>query len=190
MTLTPCKAGPFAHPALSAEIPHAFGIYLTCPHAHAIGHRYGAWLDCSKLLNTAAYTAAIKEFTDSSPWNTDGAWTISDWDMPTVAVEDKCLATLAEYVRNWRQCLDYQEQQAYDEYITDRCQVVSYREFKEALIGYYKDETDFCWNQCTEPGIHEFGEFIDWERYWESRYERDGYTAFSVPNGMAFFRPV
>ena len=56
-------------------------------------------------------------------------------------------------------------------------------------IGYYKDETDFCWDQCTEC-LDEFGEFIDWDRYWESRYERDGYTAFSVPNGMAFFRPV
>ena len=190
MTLTPCKSGPFAHPALSAEIPYTFGIYLTCPHAHAVGHRYGAWLDCSMLLNVAAFQAAITEFTESSPWNNDGAFTIADWDMPTVAVEDGCLATIADYVRNWRQCSGHQEQEAYNEYITDRGQVVSYREFKEALIGYYKDETDFCWDQCTAAGVDEFGEFIDWDRYWERRYERDGYTAFSVPNGMAFFRPV
>ena len=44
--------------------------------------------------------------------------------------------------------------------------------------------------RCQGTGFDEFGEFIDWDRYWERRYERDGYTAFSVPNGMAFFRPV
>jgi len=142
------------------------------------------------LLNMAAYQSAITEFTESSPWNTDGAWTISDWDMPCVAVEDKCLATLAEYVRNWRQCSGDQEQQAYDEYITDRRQVVSYREFKEALVGIYKDEVDFCWEQCDAPGVDEFGEFVDWDRYWKRRYESDGYTSASVSGGMAIFRPV
>lgn len=161
--------------AVPRGVGHGPAIYVACLASYNAGKLFGHWLNLEDGPDADEIREAIDLVIKESPEPFAEEYAIHDHqELPGILGRSEWpdIDKLAEYVQNWAELDNEDDQLAYKICCDHAGVILHLDDFRDQFRGWYDSPKDFAYELAEETGLLDQLEdnplrcYIDWEGYW------------------------